>query len=296
MKSNTVLFKFNFENGWGDTFLSIFDIVNCANYIKNKYPEFKLICYFNDTYNANVLDHVLNLEFFESFFDEFKILKQHELFNNSLGRPTYNDVSYTRIYSGRNDDLFNHIPGIFDVYVTNEHYDYVQSLDIPFIEFTFNDYDDRAKDFDVFNKDIVDNVDKFVASNFPNGFESIYYRTVPPINEEKIIKFKDKLETELSRNTKYFLCSNTSLVKKLFLETDLDVTLYRTIENHNLSHIPNGFIRYGITLEDSLFAVAELLILSKGNMIHYCGDMSWVSLFNWYSTTIKKVKINEMIL
>jgi hypothetical protein len=276
--------------------LSIFDIVNCADYIKNNYPDFKLFFYINDRFNTNVLNEVLNINFFESFFSDFKILNSSKLFKNNFGISVFDNIHYKRLYSGRNELIFNNIPGIFDVFVPIEHYEYFQNLKIPFIDFTFDNNDDRVKDFDIFNKKIVNSVNKFVEDNYPNGFESIYYRVVPPINEKRILEFRNVLDKNLTRENKYFLCSNSSFVKRVFSETDLNIIHYKKIENHDLNFIPNGFVLQGLSLENALFAVAEMLILSKGNKIHYCGDMTWVSLFNWYSINIKKVKLNEIII
>lgn len=296
ISSKQLLFKFNYENGWGDTFLSIFDIVNCANYIKNNHPDIKLILYINDKYVSKNLQLVLNMGFFNSLFDEFKILEKHELFTYGSNETTYNDIKYLRLFSGRNEEFRDHTPGIFDVYTDINNYEYFKEINIPFIEFRFDNHDDRPKDFEVFNQDIVDNVNKFINENLSDGFESIYYRSTPPIDKERIIKFKNKLTNELDYDKKYFLCSNSSFVKHIFLDSTLKISLYRPIEKHDINHIPNGFVRYGVSGEDALFAVAELIILSKGNVTHYCGDMSWVSLFNWYSINIKKVKLNEIII
>jgi hypothetical protein len=71
--NNKILFKFSFENGWGDTFLSVFDIVNCVDFLKNQYPNFQFILLINDKYNVKTLEEVLNIDFFNEFFDEFKI-------------------------------------------------------------------------------------------------------------------------------------------------------------------------------------------------------------------------------
>ena len=65
--------------------------------------------------------------------------------------------------------------------------------------------------------------------------------------------------------------------------------MYRDLENHNPNLISNGFTRYGQTLEEALFVVGELLILSKSKNIYYSGDISFTSLFNWYSINIKKL-------
>jgi hypothetical protein len=294
--NNKILFKFSFENGWGDTFLSVFDIVNCVDFLKNQYPNFQFILLINDKYNVKTLEEVLNIDFFNEFFDEFKILNKDNLFVSVNGFSTYGDIEYKRLYSGRNNDVFNDINGIFDVYVPTSNYDDVKNLNIPFIDFTFNDNDDRAKDFDVFNKNIVNNVNKFISDNFEGDFESIYYRSVPPLNSERILNFKNHLVEVLNPNKKYFICSNSNFVKKVFSETSLDIKMYRNLENHNPNQISTGFVRFGQTIDEALYVVGELIILSKCKNIYYCGDMSYTSLFNWYPMNIKKVKLTNIVI
>jgi len=294
--SNKILFKFSFENGWGDTFLSIFDIVNCADFIRKTYPEYELELVINDESNVNTLDKVINIEFFNNLFNEFKILNTDNLFKNLNGFSNYNGVEYKRLYSGRNQEIFNSVNGIFDVFVPLKNYENVSSLNIPFINFTFNDIDDRPKDFDVFNKNIVTLVDDFISNNLDSDFESIYYRALTPLNYDRIMKFRDEVLKTLYPNKKYFICSNASFVKKVFSELNLNIKMYRDLENHNPNLISNGFTKGGQTLEEALFVVGELLILSKSKNIYYSGDISYTSLFNWYSINVKKVKLTNIII
>lgn len=290
--NNKILFKFNYISGWGDTFLSIFDVVNCADFIKKNHPNYEIIFYINDHNNTKLLENVLNLEFFNNFFNEFKVLLPPYLFLDISGFCFYNNVKYKRIYSGRNTDVLNSISGIFDVFVPLEICETVENLKIPFVDFTFNDIDDRPKDFDVFNLDIVNSSNNFIKNNFDIDFESIYYRSLVPINQEKIFKFKELMDSVLSINKKYFMCSNSAFSKKIFSEGEFDIRFYRSLNDHDLNHTPDGFTR---SLTDALFAVAELIILSKSNHIYYSGDMPYISLFNWYPINIKKIKLTNFL-
>jgi hypothetical protein len=85
-------------------------------------------------------------------------------------------------------------------------------------------------------------------------------------------------------------------VKKIFSETNLDIKMYRDLENHNPNHISTGFVRFGQTIDEALYVVGELIILSKCKNIYYCGDMSYTSLFNWYPINIKKVKLTNIVI
>jgi len=285
---NKIIFKFSFENGWGDTFLSVFDIINCAEYMKKMYPMFNYVFIINDTKNLKTLERVLNLDFFKNFFYHFEIVNGTNLFLHSYGKTLYKEVEYKRIYSGRNQDIHNNINGIFDVFVPSKEYEIIENFNIPFTDFTFDNIDDRPKNFDVFNLDLIKKVDEFVENNFDQDFDSIYYRSLVPPNFDKITNFKEKLLTILDPKKKYFLCSNSHLVKQEFLKTNLNIKLFRDLTNHGINHIPNGQTS---SFEDALFAVSELVILGKSKNVYYSGDMNWVSLFNWYAINIKKVKL-----
>lgn len=291
-----ILFKFSFENGWGDTFLSVFDIVNCADFLKKEYPELEINLVINDEHNVKTLQQVLNLKFFNKLFDKFEILNGDKCFRPVNGVCTYNNENYRRLYSGRNEDVSNNTNGIFDVFVLIDDYKLVENLKIPFSNFTFNDIDDRPKLFNVFNTDIVKNVEIFINDNFKGEFDSIYYRCVPPLNEQKILRFRDKLVEMLDSEKEYFICSNANFVKKVFSETNLNLKMYRSLEQHDPNVISNGFTRSGQTIEEALFVVGELILLGKSRTIYYSGDMTYTSLFNWYAINIKKVKLEEIVL
>lgn len=275
-------------NGWGDTFLCAFDILNCIDYIKNKYQDFQIIYTVNDVHNVKILQSVLNLNFLNYFVDEFEILTHPELIILTDGFTNYKNNKYKRIYSGRNDNTHNNIPGAFDVFVSEEHFDEINERNIPFIDFTFNDIDDRVKDFDFFNEDLVKNCDLFIKNNFNDNFESIYYRSLNPVNEYKMDLFIENLNKILDKNKSYFMCSNSSIIKKKLLDDNFKIKLFRDLNNHDDKHIPNGFSNL---IDDAIFAVTELMILSKCSVIYYYGEINNISLFNWYPTNVKKVKL-----
>jgi hypothetical protein len=289
-----MLFFFSFENGWGDTFLSVFDIVNCVDFLKREYPQFDFTLIVNDKFNVRTLPSVLNIEFFDNFFNEFEIRNTPNLFCFQNGSCSYNGLEYKRMYSGRNPELFNNINGIFDVYLPVENYDEVKNLNITFIDFTFNDIDDRPKDFNVFHPEIVKNVKEFIETNFIESFDAIYYRSLPILDLPKVEYFRQKLLDRLDTNKNYFICSNSSLAKQSFLETNLKLKMFRDISTHNPNHIGNGFTRLGQTVDEAINVVSELIILGFCENIYYAGDISNISLFNWYATNIKKAKLIQI--
>jgi hypothetical protein len=60
-----------------------------------------------------------------------KKLDKDNLFVSVNGLSTYGDIEYKRLYSGRNNDVFNNINGIFDVYIPKNNYEEVKNLNIP---------------------------------------------------------------------------------------------------------------------------------------------------------------------
>jgi len=292
-----IILQFMYANGWGDTFLSIFDILNFTDYIKKTHPEMEIIFQINNINNVNVLDKVLNIDFLNSYFHKFKILNTSELALPVNGIITYENETFKRIYSGRNPDPLNNIPGVFDVFVQDSDYEHVKNLNIPYLDFTFNDLDSRPKDFNIFNENIVTQANEFITNNFKNeDFYSIYYRALVPINESKLNNFKTEMMKILDSSKNYFICSNSGYAKKVFLELPYKIIPYRDLNNHDLNHIPNGFMGGDTAITDALFAVTELLLLSKSKHIYYSGDITSVSLFNWYSINIKNVELTSFLI
>jgi len=283
--------------GWGDSMISIYDILNCADYLKKKYSDISLTLIINDIRNndiENILSKILDLEFFNNFFTEFKIqIISFEEFNN-YGNVVFNGEKYKRIYSGRNSDLNNNTPGIYDVYVDYENFEEIGRLNIPFEKFTFNDDGNDVINFPIFNKEIMYNVDRFINENFKDGFLGICYRSQSnSINYDNLNEVKSKIESKFDTDKEYFLCSNSSECKKIIKDTKLNIKLYRDVNEHSKNHILDGISVGEQKIFDSICSVCEMIILSKSDKIFYSGEMGWVSYFTWYG---RNVENKELIL
>lgn len=289
-----LLFKFDYANGWGDTFLSVFDIINCINYVKENHPQIDVTFLINDVRDTKNLEKVLNFEYFHQICEKFEILYEDKKIKTIGGVINYKDENFTRLYSGRNDNPKNDIPGIFDVFCTDKDITDVIKLNIPFISFTFNDKDDRVKYFPIFNKDIIENVKNFIEENFNEEFDTIYYRSLNPPNNESIEKFKNRLNNLIEKDKKYFMCSNSAMVKKIIKDEGINVIFFRDLENHSMSHIPPGGTLFNQKDDDVFFPVTEMIIMGESSKILYQGEINMVSLFNWYAINVKKVKLIEL--
>ena len=106
--------------GWGDSLISLFDILNCSDYIKKKYPDIEITLVVNDCASKNInhiFPQVFDVDFFNTFFNNV-IVQEKQFFQFSTdNKLVFNDENFVRIFSGRNGDLIPNIPGIFDVYV-----------------------------------------------------------------------------------------------------------------------------------------------------------------------------------
>jgi hypothetical protein len=283
--------------GWGDSMISIYDILNCADYLKKKYSDISLTLVINDIRNndiENILSKILDLEFFNVFFTEFKIqIISFEEFNN-YGNMVFNGEKYKRIYSGRNIELNNNTPGIYDAYVDYKNFEEIQRLNIPFEKFTFNDDGNDVNNFPIFNKEIMDNVDRFIEKNFKDEFLGICYRSQSnSINYDNLNEVKSKIQSKFDINKEYFLCSNSSECKKIIKETKLNIKLFRDVNEHSKNHILDGISVGEQKIFDSICSVCEMIILSKCDKIFYSGEMNWISYFTWYGRNVGK---KELIL
>jgi hypothetical protein len=76
------------------------------------------------------------------------------------------------------------------------------------------------------------------------------------------------------------------------LNSKLNIKLFRDLDNHKPNHFPNGFT---YSYEDAYYPISEMLIMGESKFIHYSGEQSYVSLFNFYPLCVKGVKLKNYI-
>jgi hypothetical protein len=271
--------------------ISIFDICNFTDFIKKNYKDISISLIINDIRNFNVKDvlsNVLDLEFFETFFDEFLIQTIPYSDFNKFGKCYHNDMEYIRVYSGRNGDVENNIPGCFDLFAHKDFLKEFKEYNINYFDFTFNEDDEREiLQFPIFNKKVIERAEEIKQKYLGENFESICYRT-NITDFEKLRRFRNKLDETIDKKNNYFICSNSSEVKKFLSELDVNSHMVRGFvdEKYHLDGYPTGHNQ----LTDAFNSVTELYLLGESKKIYYDGEMPWVSLFVWYARTVKKIK------
>lgn len=292
-----VIFTYCHYMGWGDSMISIHDILNCAQFLRLKCPDLHLSLIIIDIRNNEVekiLENILDFNFFTNFFNDFKVIvTSFEEFNN-YGCLTQDNENFIRIYSGRNDVLTNNTPGIFDVYCNVKKLKEIEKLRIPFQNFTYDDDEINVDKFPIFNNKILERVENFISENFNSEFSSVCYRSQSSsINYENLNFVKGQLETKFDISKQYFLCSNSSECKLILKECGINFKLFRDVDNHSKNHILDGMSVGEQKIYDSICSVCEMIILSKSNKIYYSGEMGWISYFTWYGRNVEK---KELIL
>ena len=284
-----IILSYCHYQGWGDSMVSLFDILNLTEYLKNKYSDLHVTLVINDIRNLDVediLNEVFDMNFFRTLFDNILIQKiNFNEFNNN-GVCNFLGTTYHRVYSGRNYDVKNNTPGIFDVYVDENELDSFTETTQDYLNFTFDEVESREiKKYPIFNQKIIDYVNNFIKEHLTKDFESICYRANNILDETKISNLIKKLD----KRKKYFLSSNSSVIKKTIHDSIPNVKMIRGFDNE--SYHLQGFPVGENKLSDAFFSVCELYMLGEGKKIYYEGELPWVSFFVWYGRNVCKVEL-----
>lgn len=296
-----IIFSYLHYMGWGDSLISLFDILNCSDYIKKKYPDIEITLVVNDCASKNInhiFPQVFDVDFFNTFFNNV-IVQEKQFFQFSTdNKLVFNDENFVRIFSGRNGDLIPNIPGIFDVYVNDEFVDEIKLLEIPFNDFTFNSEDNEViNDYPIFNKKIIKIVDEYVNTELKNDFISIHYRIGDaPSDDEygRIDSIKETLSKKLLTNDCHFFLTNHGVVKQQLLSSIPNCKVFIDSESHSNEMINGYRPNERMGLNDSIISIIEMLIISKSRIIYTYTDYGWVSYFTFYARKIKNIPYKEI--
>lgn len=277
--------------GWGDFIQRLISALNYIDYVKKNFSNIKISFIIYEK-NSNFLKDSLNVEFFNSFVDEFEIRNDYYVFENF--NCEFKDRKFKRLYS-----VFNHrgieerCPGFWDVHANLDDYDTLKNLNTNAYQFGYRNISEQQGpipdlNFPIFNQTLYNLALQFIKNNFNLPFESIYYRSNCSPNLDLINKFANHLKTNLDLGKEYFICSNIGEVKEAFINSGFKLKMIRPIETHNKNYC------FGVTgIDEKIFSylITEMVILCNSNKIHYCGDHCVVSVYNLYPCLVKGVEL-----
>lgn len=277
--------------GWGDFMQRLISCLNYIDFVKKRSSDIKISFIIYEK-NSNFLKDALNIDFFNSYVDEFEIRTDYYIFENYTCE--FRGKQFKRLYS-----IFNHkgveerYPGFWDVHIDVASYDAFKAMDLNAYQFGYRNISELQGPipdlkFPVFNKTLYLEAKEFIKTNLPTPFESIFYRSAGLPNLDLINKFVSYLSTNIDKNKQYFLCSNISDVKEKFQESGFNLKMIRPIETHNQNYC------FGVTgIDEKIFnyLVSEMVILCNSKKIHYCGDHYIVSAYNCYPVLVKGVEL-----
>lgn len=284
MKKLTIYY--NYGEGIGDTLISIYDIISISEFLKTNYPNVGVDLYINQTNRVgNTIEYMFDFETLSSYFTAITRTKNLDI---QQGKLHINSEILQRVFSCNNPDTSNSIPGCFDIFCKEEDFEYFTSLPITFQSFILTMDSRSLPDYPILNKKVVKDVEEFVTSHLPEQFESIFYREFLTVDEKSLNSFIDKLLPNLDKTKTYFFCSNHVEVKKIFDSLDYNFIYFRPIDKHPIGRVPNGYSKYE---EDMYYALGDMVILGKSTKVYTGISRAYVSLFNFYASSVHNVPI-----
>lgn len=283
-----ILYSADYGMGIGDFLVKIYAICHLHNFIKNKYKS-SICTFIIEEYFSNLLLSVLNIDFFNYYFDNrFLIQNRSGEYASGLGTNTVtfkNNTLYRR-YSAIND-FKNNNKGYWEIYSDS-------NLEVPFYLFDYRDPSTRKSEpipdynLKIFTDKFYIISETFIKDNLFYNFDCIYYRSLDSLNYDHLNHFILKLKNYFLNNNKpIFVTSNSEVVKSYICKELNNCVTYKDIDINK----KDG---YGTASSDSSRLedlIIEMIIMSYSNTIHYGGNHSYISLFNYYAHLVKKVPL-----
>lgn len=287
-----ILFSTDYVMGIGDFIIKLYAICHLNKYIKenfNFYTTFVI-----EEYQTNILNKLLNLNFFNEYFDEFIIQKTSGQYVDNL---PYNNIifrneEYHKRYSAINNYLQNNGRGYWEFYINNK-----TILDINYMNFDYRDPSSRKSEpipdynLNIFNFDIYNKAKLFVNNTINNKFDCVYYRYLYNINNEHLKSSINKIKNNLDKEKNIFLTSNSEIIKEYCAKKLSDNTCF-TYKPINKT-LTDGIGTASADCERVLDLAVEMIIMSYSDKIHYAGNHHYISLFNYYAHMIKNIPLEE---
>lgn len=290
------------EDGWGDVISTIMSATGFINFLKRNHPEIEVYYFINDNHNLGQLQHILDLDYFQTITNRFGILPKENLIGHLGGYTIFENTRYERAYSVCNHSGINtNVPGKFDIFVLQEDLEEFGRMDLPIENFNWGCCDNRAEYHPIINPSIVRNAEKFVNNNFDGDFDSIRWRWSWQENEcnieNQVKKFNEYikfLESKLDLTKTYFFSSNSRLLKDHINSSKIKVKFFWDLDSHRYDNTPVGPLLFDSDVSESIITVTEIMILTFCKKIYYSYCNLQCSLFNWVAINTKKVPLETV--
>lgn len=283
-----ILFTSDYGAGIGDFLVKIYGLCNLKKYIE-KNISFEKTIFVIEEGAPGILNRMLNMNFFNTFFDKFVI--QHR-YNHipDFGKNTvsYSGTTFFKKFSAIGN-LEKNSAGSWDFYT-----DTSGPIDLPFSEFDYRDITTRRSqpipdhNLDIFNPHLIEQSIDFVNRYFPEGFETIYYRTLGPLDNNHLYSSIEKIKKHISQDKKYFITSNSERAKQEILSAIHNSIAYKINPNKQ-----DGFGQAIDDIYNIENLIIEMFVMSYGSNIIYSGNHYYISLFNYYPHMVKKIPLIE---
>lgn len=287
-----ILFSTDYGMGIGDFIIKLYAICHLNKYIKEKFDFYTI--FIIEEYQTNILNELLNINFFNQYFNKFMIQKNPGQYAQNI---PYNDIvfnneNYSKQYSAINNYLQNNGRGYWECYTNNK-----TILPIDYMHFDYRDPSSRKSEpipdynLNIFHPNIYKKAELFVKNTINNNFDCVYYRYLHQIDNKHLQLSINKIKDNIKKNKKIFLTSNSEIIKEYFIKnlSDNNCFTYKKIDTTLMDGI-------GIASADServLDLAVEMIIMSYSDKIHYAGNHHYISLFNYYAHMIKNIPLEE---
>ena len=288
-----LLIQLHFQNGLGNLYTSVVQLLHFANYYKKLGYKCNFIFASKNTYGRNGwgldkinIEEIFDMDAFDVFDTvtnvEFSIMDKEYIGYTFYGGGSPSGVWWDVFFSENVDNFYQLSYGNYDGHI-------------------FSNRDFIPEKIPQFNKKIIDRVKNFEEENMDVN-ESIQLRLFGFGDSENynpnLIALYDTIYEKLSnKEKKYFLTSScVSCLGKLLKLPNVKIIDSR-LKNEYYGDTDNFYDRES-RINFLYNNIAEMVLISKTNTVYYKTVLSWTSTFLYYAfvnnPNIKILKIDDL--
>ena len=288
-----LLIQLHFQNGLGNLYTSVVQLLHFANYYKKLGYKCNFIFAYKNTHGGNGwgldkinIEEIFDMDAFDVFDTvtnvEFSIMDKEYIGYTFYGGGSPSGVWWDVFFSENVDNFYQLSYGNYDGHI-------------------FSNRDFIPEKIPQFNKKIIDRVKNFEEENMDVN-ESIQLRLFGFGDSENynpnLIALYDTIYEKLSnKEKKYFLTSScVSCLGKLLKLPNVKIIDSR-LKNEYYGDTDNFYDRES-RINFLYNNIAEMVLISKTNTVYYKTVLSWTSTFLYYAfvnnPNIKILKINDL--